>query len=256
MIFETHAHYDDEKFEQDANEILLGLKDKGIGEVVNVGASMQGSKKSVELSEKYSFVYAAVGVHPTECAMMTQEDIDWLEEALSFEKTVALGEIGLDYYWDDVDKQTQKKWFIRQLELAVKTQMPVIIHSRDAAKDTLDIINEYSAKIKKMVIHCFSYEKEMAKKYLDKGYYIGVGGVVTFNNARKLREVVEFAPIDKILLETDSPYLAPVPNRGKRNDSSNLIYVAQAIAQMKKMEVEKVIEITRQNAINFYGLTI
>lgn len=254
MIFETHAHYDDEKFDADRQEVLNDLKNHNVGIVVNVGADIKGSRKSIELAKEFPFVYAAVGVHPTECAYMTIEDIDWLKNAFDYDKTVALGEIGLDYYWDDVDREVQKQWFRRQLDLAVQLGVPVIIHSRDAAADTLSIIKEYSDKIKKMVIHCFSYEKEMAKIYLDMGYYIGVGGVVTFKNARKLCEVVEMTPLKRILLETDSPYLAPVPNRGKRNDSRNLKYVIEKISQIKGVGEEEIVRVTCQNAMEFYRI--
>lgn len=255
MIFDTHAHYDSVKFDLDRDDVLNSLANYGVGKVVNVGADLAGSANSMKLAEKYPFVYAAVGVHPTECNNMTEDDICWLEKAVEYEKTVAIGEIGLDYYWDGVDKKTQKKWFEKQLELAARTDMPVIIHSRNAAADTLSIIKEHSEKIKSMVIHCFSYGKEIAKEYLDMGYYLGIGGVLTFKNARKICEVAEYAPIDRILLETDSPYLAPEPNRGRRNTSANLVYVAEKLAIIKNISVQEIITQTEENAVGFYRIS-
>lgn len=252
-IFDTHAHYDDKQFDEDRQQVIESLKDV-ICNVVNVGASLEGCKRSVELANEYPFFYAAVGVHPSDCGEMTKEDLDWIESVLSYEKVVAVGEIGLDYYWDDVPRDIQKKWFVSQLEVAAKHNMPVIIHSRDAAADTFEIIREYKERINKMVIHCFSYEKEMAKQYVDMGYYIGIGGVLTFKNARKLCEVARIVPIERILLETDCPYLAPEPNRGTRNNSSNLVYVAKKLAEIKEMDVQDVISITAANARQFYNV--
>ena len=171
------------------------------------------------------------------------------------EKIVAVGEIGLDYYWDEPERKIQKKWFARQLALSKETELPVIIHSRDAARDTLDIMKAEHNGATKGVIHCFSYGVEMASEYLNMGYYLGVGGVLTFKNAKKLREVVEYAPMSRLVLETDCPYLAPVPNRGKRNSSLNLPYVVQAMAEIKNMEPEEIIRLTTENAKELYGLS-
>jgi TatD DNase family protein len=254
MIFETHAHYDDEAFNEDRETILSSLQQAGIELVVNVGASIETSKNTIELMKQYSFIYGAVGVHPSETSELNEENFDWLKQATALPKVVALGEIGLDYYWDTPEHDIQKVWFDRQMELAKEVKLPTIIHSRDAAKDTLDMIKAANLKEVGGVIHCFSYGKDMAKSYLDMGFYLGVGGVVTFKNAKKLKEVVEYAPLDHILLETDCPYLAPEPNRGKRNSSLNLIYVAQEIAAIKGIEYEEVIEVTEQNARKMYGL--
>lgn len=252
MIFETHAHYDDEAFDEDREGLLNSLKEAGIGTVVNVGASMETSRRTLELMEKYPFFYGALGVHPSETAELNEENFLWLKEALQLPKVVALGEIGLDYYWDTPERGIQKKWFERQMELAKELKLPVIIHSRDAAQDTLEMIQD--AGLKDGVIHCFSYGKEMAKQYLDMGFYLGIGGVVTFKNARKLKEVVEYAPLEQIVLETDCPYLAPEPNRGKRNSSLNLVYVAEEIARIKGLEYEEVTAVTEQNARKMYRL--
>ena len=243
-IFESHAHYDDEAFNEDRRELLKELPEKGIEYVVNVGASMESTKSSIALAGEYDYIYAAVGVHPNETAPLTEEFIQYMKDAaLHNKKVVAVGEIGLDYYWNEPEADIQKKWFVRQLDLALEVDKPVIIHSREAAKDTADILlgNEYKAL--RGVIHCYSYSPEMAKQYLDAGYYLGVGGVVTYKNAKKLVETVQLAPLSRLLLETDSPYLTPVPNRGRRNSSLNLPYV-----------VEKIIAVTNENARRLFGI--
>ncbi|WP_343247589.1 TatD family hydrolase [Diplocloster hominis] len=247
-IFESHAHYDDEAFDQDREELLGKMQQQGIEYIINIGANIDSSKTTVDLTEKYPFLYGAVGVHPSDTAELDEQKIGWLKLQCERPKIVAVGEIGLDYYWDEPERPVQRKWFCRQLELAREVKLPVVIHSRDAAKDTLTIMKEMHAEEIGGVIHCFSYSKEMAEEYLKLGFYIGVGGVVTFNNAKKLKEAVEFLPMDKILLETDSPYLSPVPNRGKRNSSLNLPYIARQIAELKGISYEQVVEITNRNA--------
>lgn len=254
MIFDTHAHYDDKAFDQDRDELLSGLKARGIENVVNISANIQGVKDTLELLKQYPFIYGAVGVHPGETEELNEELMTWLEEMAGQPKVVAVGEIGLDYHWEEPGKDIQKHWFVRQLQLARKVHLPVVIHSRDAAKDTLDIMKEEKAQEIGGVIHCFSYGTEMAREYLNMGFYLGIGGVVTFTNAKKLKEVVNMAPMDRIVLETDCPYLAPVPNRGKRNSSLNLPYVIDAISQLKGMPPEKVIAVTEENAKKLYGL--
>ncbi|QHQ60352.1 YchF/TatD family DNA exonuclease [Anaerocolumna sedimenticola] len=253
MIFETHAHYDDEAFDDDRDSLLKSLYSEGIEYVVNVGASITTTVKTLELMKQYPFVYGAVGVHPSETAELNEENFKWLGETALLPKVVAIGEIGLDYYWDTPERSIQKEWFSRQMELAKELKLPAIIHSRDAAADTLDMIQSADLKQTGGVIHCFSYGKEMAKSYLDMGFYLGIGGVVTFKNAKKLKEVVEYAPMEQLVLETDCPYLAPEPNRGKRNSSLNLIYVAQEIAKLKGISCEEVITITENNAKKMYG---
>lgn len=248
MIFESHAHYDDKSFEKDRDELLSGMKENNIGYVLNVSSDLASIKTTLALAQKYPFVYAAVGIHPTETGELTEEDLVWIKQQCGEEKVLAVGEIGLDYYWDNVEKDVQKKWFVRQLALANEVKLPVVIHSREAAKDTLDIMKAEKEVEKKGVLHCFSYTKEMAREYLNMGYLFGIGGVVTFSNGKKLRECVEYLPLDAMLLETDSPYLAPVPYRGKRNCSFYLPYVAEEIAKIKGISKEKVIEITEENA--------
>lgn len=253
MIFETHAHYDDAQFDDDRDNLLASMWENGIGTIVNVGASLRGCRESVALALRYPFVYAAVGVHPDEVGSLNEETFSWLKAQFENEKVIAVGEIGLDYYWDNESHEIQKKWFIEQLKLAREIDLPVIIHSRESAADTLEIMKEY-AKGLCGIIHCFSYSVEMAKEYVKMGFYIGVGGVVTFKNAKKLKEVVKEVPLERMVLETDSPYLAPVPNRGKRNSSLNLTYVAEEIANIKGVTVEEVIKQTEKNAKQVYNL--
>lgn len=254
MIFDTHAHYDDEKFDEDRDELLKSLADAGVGTVVDAASTIDSCHQIIELIDKYPFLYGTLGIHPSECKDMTEDDLDWIRQQLNNPKIVAIGEIGLDYYWPEPDHDIQKKWFEKQLELAKETDMPVVIHSRDAAEDTLNMIKMAQLPPKTVDIHCFSYSKEMAREYLNMGYYLGVGGVVTFKNAKKLKEVVEYAPIENILLETDCPYLAPEPNRGKRNSSLNLEYIVDKIAELKNMDREDVISITEKNAQDFYRI--
>lgn len=252
MIFESHAHYDDSAFDEDRAEILQKCQDEGIGWIVNVSASLQSVKSTLALAEQYEFVYAAVGIHPDEVGELNEETYAWLKEQFKNPKVVAVGEIGLDYYWDKEGHETQKYWFHRQMELAKELGLPVIVHSRDAAADTLEAVRREDTQKLKGVIHCFSYGPEIAREYLEMGYYLGVGGVVTFKNAKKLKEVVKEAPMERILLETDCPYLAPEPFRGKRNSSLNLRRVAEAIGQLKGIDVEDVIRQTRANAQALY----
>ena len=253
MIFETHAHYDDEVFNEDRGQLLAGLPEKGIGRVINVGASIETTRTTLALAEAYDYIYAAVGVHPSDIDGLNEETYSWLKEQTAHPKTVAMGEIGLDYYWDKENHDLQKEWFIRQLDLARKKEKPVIIHSREAAADTMEIMKEYASGLRG-VIHCYSYSAEMAKEYVKMGYYIGIGGVVTFKNAKKLKQVVQEIPLESIVLETDCPYLAPVPYRGKRNSSLYLPYVAEEIAALKGAAAEDVVLQTEENARKLYGL--
>ena len=254
MIFDTHAHYDDEAFDGDREELLSGLAAGGIGTVVNVGADMESTKTTIALTEKYPFIYGAAGVHPSSTAELDEEKFAELRVLAQSDKIVAIGEIGLDYYWEEPDHETQKKWFHRQLNLARELKLPVIIHSRDAAKDTLDMMKAAKAGDIGGVVHCFSYTREMAREYLNMGFFLGIGGVLTFNNARKLKEVVEYIPLESIVLETDCPYLAPVPNRGKRNSSLNLPYVVEAVSQLKGVDPETVVKVTWENGKRLYRL--
>ena len=238
-IFDTHAHYDDEAFDEDRESLIGSLRENGIGNVCNIGASMESCRTTLALAEEYPFFYGALGVHPNETKDLTEEDMDWLRKASGSEKIVAIGEIGLDYYWDEPDREIQKKWFVRQLSIA---------------KDTMDIIKAEHKGTTGGVIHCFSYGVDQAREYLDMGYFLGIGGVLTFKNAKKLKEVAEYAPMDRLVLETDCPYLTPVPYRGKRNSSLYLSYVAEALAELKGMEKDEVIRVTAENARRLYRL--
>lgn len=252
-IFDTHAHYDDSAFDRDRDELLGSMEEAGVVRIVNAAASLASVETTASLTERYSFIYGTAGVHPDEVGELNEETFAWLGQAAKRNKIVAIGEIGLDYYWDKEQHEEQKHWFVRQLELARKLRKPVVVHSREAARDTLEIIKS-EAKDLCCDIHCFSYGVELAREYLNRGHYLGIGGVVTFKNARKLKEVVEYMPLNRLLLETDCPYLAPVPNRGKRNSSLNLPYVVQVIAQLKGVSEEKVIETTCENAMRFYQM--
>lgn len=254
MIFETHAHYDDHKFDEDREAVLQKVIQSGVSPIINVGASIDSTKATIELAKSHDYIYAAVGVHPSDIEDLNEESFMWLRAQTSYEKTVAIGEIGLDYYWDkepEVQK-AQRYWFGRQLELAREVELPVIIHSRDAAEDTVKVMKEHNAQELSGVIHCYSYSKEMAKEFVKMGYFIGVGGVVTFKNAKKLMETVEEIPIESILLETDCPYMAPEPNRGTRNDSSNIPFIIEKIAEIKGISKEDVERITEENAYRLF----
>mgnify|MGYP002770749676 FL=1 len=253
-IFETHAHYDDKAFDEDRNIVLEEMHAGGVEYIVNVGCSMPNSRSIVEFVKQYDFLYGTVGVHPEDAAGLTETDMTELKELSKREKILAIGEIGLDYYYEEETKELQKKWFAAQLDVAKRRKLPVIIHSRDAAKDTLDIMRAEHNGQTGGVIHCFSYGVEMAREYLNMGYYIGVGGVVTFKNGKKLKEVVAYTPLDRIVLETDAPYLAPVPYRGKRNCSLYLTNVAEEIATIKGVDVDTVYETTFANAKRLYQM--
>ena len=254
MIFDTHAHYDDEAFEEDRDSLLMGMQEAGVGAIVNVGASLRGVRDTAALTEKYPFVYGAVGIHPDHVEQLNDDVMEELRSLCAREKIVAVGEIGLDYYWDKNPREMQKEWFIRQLALAKEVRLPVNIHSREAAQDTFDIMKTEHAGSTGGVIHCYSGSKEMARDYLNLGYYLGVGGVVTFKNARVLKEVVAYAPLDRILVETDCPYLAPTPFRGKRNASPLLSYVLDQIAELKGVSRKEAEQTTWDNACRMYQI--
>ena len=255
MIFETHAHYDDDRFNEDRDELLKRLPEEGVGVVINSGASVESTRDTIRLAKEYPHVYAAVGVHPSEIEELDEDFFAWMKEQTEWEKTVAIGEIGLDYYWDKEPEvqERQRYWFGRQIELAKEAHLPIIVHSRDAAADTMQVMKEHHAEEIPGVIHCYSYSKEMALEFIKMGYYIGVGGVVTFKNAKKLKETVEVIPLEKILLETDCPYMAPEPYRGKRNSSLYLPYVIEEIARIKDISKEEVERVTEENARKLFS---
>lgn len=252
MIIDTHAHYDDDAFDEDRGEVLGSLDRLNVKKVINSAATYDSIDRVIEMAEQHDFIYGSLGVHPTECAELTEEKLATLLEKSKHPKCVAIGEIGLDYYWNEPEKEIQQKWFLAQMELAKKAKLPVVIHSRDAAKDTLDLMRECKAEEIGGTIHCYSYSKEMARDFLDMGFYFGIGGVVTFSNGKKMKDVVEYLPMDRILLETDSPYLSPVPYRGKRNYSGYLAHVVAQIAAIKGISTEEVERITWENAHRIY----
>lgn len=246
MIFDSHAHYDDDSFNEDREEVLKGLKDKRVIGVLNCGASIEGARMSVELSNKYGFVYSAVGIHPSYAGMVNDEVIEELRNLARNPKVRAIGEIGLDYYHEDnPPREIQKKVFRLQMNLAKELKMPVVIHDRDAHKDTLDILKEFPEVIG--VVHCFSGSVEFAVDCLKIGYYIGFTGVITFKNAVKLIEVAKVVPMDKMLVETDCPYMAPTPYRGKRNQSDYIKYIIEKLAEIKSKTIMEIEDSTVEN---------
>ena len=260
MIIDTHAHYDDEAFNEDRDALLQSMKEAGVEKIVNIGADLASTKTTVELVKQYDFLYGAVGVHPSNVKELNEENFAWLADQCAKERIVMVGEIGLDYYWDKDNKEEQIHWFSRQLRLAAEKDLPVSIHSRDAAQDTYDVMKEEIEAAKSRgqrirgILHCYAYGSEMTELFLGLGLYLGIGGVVTFKNAKKLKEVVATMPEDRILLETDCPYLAPEPHRGSRNDSKYLSLVAKQIAELRGITSEEVIEITNRNARELLGL--
>ncbi len=248
MIFDTHAHYDDEQFDPDRDELLRGMRDRNVGWIVNVGAAPDGCRASVALAQQYDFIYAAIGLHPDETGAFTEEFFAWMRDtARTNPKVVAIGEIGLDYHWDVEPREVQKECFIRQMDLAREIGLPIMVHSRDAAQDTFDVIAEHGRGLQG-IIHCYSGSPEMAREYVKMGYHIGLGGVVTFKNAKKAKETAAKIPLESIVLETDCPYMAPAPFRGKRNSSDLIQYVAAEIALLRGILEEEVIEQTTANA--------
>lgn len=252
MIFDSHAHYNDSKFNDDRHEVLKKLPSEGVGYVMNVADSMKSLPKVLKIAEEYPFIYASVGVHPEETGELCDADMDTLLEYSKHPKVKAIGEIGLDYYWDSVERDVQKLWFARQIELAGRVKLPIIVHDREAHGDCVDILKREKAADVGGIVHCFSGSREMARDVLNLGMYIGIGGTLTFKNARKIKEVAEYVPLESIVLETDAPYLAPEPFRGKRNNSAFIKYVIEELAKIKGIEPDEVEKITFCNAMKCY----
>lgn len=252
MIFDTHAHYDSGAFNADRFEILASMPQKNVGLIVNPGCDLESSLEAIALAEKFDFVYAAVGWHPEDMDKLTEESLAELKKLAEHPKCVAVGEIGLDYYWDAEHKDEQKALFIRQIELALELNKPVIVHDREAHGDCFDIVSRYHEL--RGVFHCYSGSAEMAAGLLKRGWYLGFDGPVTYKNARKNIETLEICPLDRILIETDSPYLSPVPMRGKRNDSRNLQYIAAKIAEVKGISAEDAAKISLENGRRLFGI--
>ena len=252
MFFDTHAHYDSSKFDSDREEVLLSLQESGVSLVVDPGDNTERSRRAVELAHRYPFLYAAVGWHPEEAEDWSDACLADIRTLAQDDRVVAIGEIGLDYYWDKTHKETQKKMFRVQNELALELGLPVIVHDREAHGDCMEIIRDYPRL--RGVFHCFSGSVEMAKELVDRGWYLGFDGPITYKNAVKALEVLRAIPLERILLETDSPYLSPVPNRGKRNDSRNLPWIAAVVAREKELTVEAVAAATMENGKKLFGI--
>ena len=250
-IFDTHSHYDDEKFNPDREMLLSNLQSQGVSNVVSCGCDIETTQFNFDLAQRYDFMYFAAGFHPECLEGASLEDLEIIKKFAQNKKCVAIGEIGLDYHWMSSTKKVQKEFFTSQIELAAALDLPVIVHDREAHGDTLDILK---ATKPKGVVHCFSGSKEMAREIIKLGMYIGLNGVVTFNNARKSLEVVRDIPLDRLVLETDCPYLAPVPHRGKRNDSSLIPFIAEKIATLLDMDAQELLNITNENAKKLYNL--
>lgn len=250
-IFDTHSHYDDEKFNPDREMLLSTLQSQGVSDVVSCGCDIETTQFNFDLAQAYDFMYFAAGFHPECLEGASLQDLELIKKFAQNKKCVAIGEIGLDYHWMSSTKEVQKEFFTAQIELAADLDLPVIVHDREAHGDTLDILK---ATKPKGVVHCFSGSKEMAREIIKLGMYIGMNGVVTFNNARKSLEVVKEIPLDRLVLETDCPYLAPVPHRGKRNDSSLIPFVAEKIAALLEMDAQELLNITNENAKKLYNL--
>ncbi len=250
-IFDTHAHYDDESFDADRDELLSDLKNNGVSNVIDCGCDLKSSLKAVELSEKYDYIYAAVGIHAHEADSATESDFKKIGSLYSEKKVVAVGEIGLDYHYDFSPREKQLEVFERQLAIAKQLDLPVIIHDRESHEDTMRLLKKYQPK---GVVHCFSGSVEMAKEVIKIGMYIGFGGAVTFKNARKPVEVVAFLPTERLLLETDAPYMTPVPYRGTRCNSTHIAYTAQKIAEIKNIPPQEIIDICNENAKKLFNI--
>lgn len=254
MLFDSHAHYNDSAFDDNRHELLSKMQDNGVGYILNAADSMKSVEKILDLSDKYSFLYASVGVHPEEVGGLSEADMEKLKRAAEHKKVRAVGEIGLDYHYDDVPKELQKKWFARQIDLAHELGLPVIIHDRDAHSDCLEILRKRHAEQVGGVMHCYSGSAEMAREVLDLGFYLGFGGTLTFKNAKKVQKAAATVPIERIVLETDCPYLAPEPYRGTQNSSLLMHFVAEKLAEIKGISPQDVEEITCRNARNLYRI--
>ena len=252
MIFDTHAHYDSGAFNADRFDILASMPEKNVGLIVDPGCDLESSRAAIALAEKYDFVYAAVGWHPEDMDKLTDEGFDEMIKLMHHPKCVAVGEIGLDYYWDAEHKDEQKALFIRQIELALELDKPVIVHDREAHGDSLAIVKEFPGV--RGVFHCYSGSAEIAQELIARGWYLGFDGPLTYKNAKKTVEVARIVPLDRVLLETDSPYMAPVPVRGTRNDSRNVFHIASKFAELRGMEVDEVIALTSENGKRLFGI--
>ncbi|KMJ56739.1 hydrolase TatD [Bacillus sp. LL01] len=254
MLFDTHVHLNADQYEEDLQEVIDRARKDKVDNMVVVGFDRKTINRAMELVEKYDFLYAAVGWHPVDAIDMTDEDLAWIEDLAAHDKVVAIGEMGLDYHWDKSPKDVQKEVFRKQIQLAKKVKLPIVIHNRDATADVVEILKEEEAKEVGGIMHCFTGSLEVAKECMEMNFHISFGGPVTFKNAKKPKEVVKEIPMDKLLIETDCPYLTPHPYRGKRNEPAYVRLVAEQIAELKEMTVEEVAEITTANAKKLFGI--
>ncbi len=255
MLFDTHAHYDAAQFDSDRDAVLSALPDQGVGLVVNPGCDLESSRKAAALAERYPFLYAAVGVHPEECADWRDSDVDELRTLATQPRVVAVGEIGLDYYWpENPPRALQQRVFRAQLALASELDLPVIVHDREAHGDSMAIVREFPQV--RGVFHCFSGSAEMAKELVKLGWMISFTGVLTYKNARKSVEAAQAIPMDRLMIETDSPYMAPVPHRGKRNHSGYVAHTCQRLAEIKGIAAEECAQITWENGMRFFQISV
>lgn len=254
-VFDSHAHFDDEKFDLDRDDLIQEIHKNGVERIISAGYSLEGSKKAIELSNKYDFIYATCGISPNDIDGMKLDDLQEIYNlAKENEKVVAIGEIGLDYYWNKENKEEQKSFFIKQIEIANELNLPIVIHTREAVMDTIDILKRQINCKKYGVFHCCPLNIELVKEALKLGFYISMAGPITFKNSKNAEEIINYVPLDKILIETDSPYLAPEPVRGTRNNSSNLKYIAQKIANVKQMNIEDIENATYNNTCKIFEI--
>ena len=256
-FFDSHAHLDDEKFNEDREEIIKKIKESGVTKFVSAGYSLEGSKKALELANKYEFIYTTSGISPNDIPQTEEELWIMLEEIKKMAKenlkVLAIGEIGLDYYWNNENKELQKKAFVEQIKIANELKLPIVIHTREAVMDTIDILRQNEV-LEKGVFHCCPLNRELVKEALKLGFYISFAGPVTFKNSKNASEIIQMVPNEKMLIETDSPYLSPEPLRGKRNDSRNVKYIAQKVADIKGLTLEEVAQITYENAERIFKI--
>ena len=253
-LLDSHAHYNDEKFDEDRNDILNEVYKSGVTKIINAGYSLESSKNAIEIANNYEYIYATVGISPNDIDDLPSDYIDRIEKLSKCKKVIAIGEIGLDYHWNQDNKELQKEVFISQIKLANKLNLPIVIHTRDAIMDTIDILKNKAICEKKGVFHCCPLNIDLVREGLKLGYYISFAGPITFKNSKNAELIINTVPLDRMLIETDSPYLSPEPLRGKRNDSRNLKYIAKKIADVKQIPMEEVTKMTYKNSIALYNL--
>lgn len=255
-LFDSHAHYNDKKFEEDRDQVIETVYKDGVTKLICAGYNVESSRQAIEISERYSFIYTIIGVSPNDIPQTEErlwKELEEIEKLVKKEKVVAIGEIGLDYHWNKENKKIQKLTFTKQIDIANKYELPIVIHTREAVEDTIKILKNNKVN-KKGVFHCCPLNPELVKEALKLGFYISFAGPVTFKNSKHAQEVINLVPLDRMLIETDSPYLAPEPNRGKRNDSRNIKYIAQKIAEVKQKSIEEIAKATYQNAEKIFSM--